>query len=357
MYFDRVSRREALAGIMSAAIGSVAHASAAELPPKVLRIGGQGNPDGRPYGSAVIGVVRAGEYLEREFAKDGTAIDWQFPRGTGPAINEAIANGQLDFANYGGLPNIVGRGGGLRTKVIASYGTLPTYVVARTGSGIERLEDLKGRKVTVSRGTVIELALNRFLEKVKLTEADVQLFDLISTDQIAAVGSGDVDAVVGTSNLLPLVGKGAAKVIASTKGKVDPASGFGSFVVTESFAAQYPQTTARVMRAFLQAARFASDEANRDKLIDMWALTGQPRDTIAADYQGDSLADRNSPLIDNFFVANVKNGIHFALDAKLIRRPVDADAWIDRSYLDAAVKALGYEKVWAPHDANGAVQG
>lgn len=357
MNFDRVSRRAALAGIMSSTLLTAAGAAPAEASPKVLRIGGQGNPDGRPYGSAVIGIVRAGEYLEKEFAQDGVAIEWQFPRGTGPAINEAIANGQLDFANYGGLPNIVGRGGGLRTRIIASYGTLPTYVVARSGSGIERLEDLKGRKVTVSRGTVIELALNRFLEKAKLAETDVQLFDLISTDQIAAVGSGDVDAVVGTSNLLPLVSKGAAKVIASTKGKVDPASGFGSFVVTESFAAQYPETTARVMRAFLKAARFASDEANRDTLIDMWALTGQPRETIAADYGGDSLADRNSPLVDDFFVSNIKNGIRFALDQKLIRRPVDAEAWIDRSYLDAAVMALGYEKVWAPHDANGAVQG
>lgn len=96
---------------------TVAPGSAQEPSPKVIRLAGPGNAEGKPFGTGTLGVLKVKGYLEDEFRKDGVRIDWQFPRGTGPAINEAFANGQLDFASYGGLPNIVGRGGGpIRTS-------------------------------------------------------------------------------------------------------------------------------------------------------------------------------------------------------------------------------------------------
>lgn len=343
--------------VLTASLLALAAAPArAETPPQVIRLAGQGNAAGKPYGSGVIGVVRAKEYLEKEFARDGVRIEWQFPRGTGPAINEALANEQVDFANYGGLPNIVGRGAGLRTRVLASYGTNPSYLVARPDAGIATLADLKGKKIAISRGTINELALNRVLAQGGLTEKDVTVFDLQTADQIAAVTTGDVDAVLGGNNLLPLVDKGTVKTVYSTKGRPAPGSLFGSFVVTEAFAAKYPQTTRRVVKAFVEAAAFASDEKNRDAVLDIWALTGVPRESLASDFAGDRLADRLSPLLDDFYKANIRNGVTFALDNKLIKAAFDVNAWIDPTYLDAAIKELGVGTVWIPRDATGAPQ-
>jgi sulfonate transport system substrate-binding protein len=325
----------------------------AETPPSVIRLAGQGNAAGKPYGSAVIGVVRAKEYLEKEFAKDGVKIEWQFPRGTGPAINEALANGQADFANYGGLPNIVGRGAGLRTKVLASYGTNPSYLVARPDAKVEKLADLKGKKIAVSRGTINELALNRVLAQGGLTEKDVTIFDLQSADQVSAVSSGDVDAVLGGNNLLTLVDNGTVKTVYSTKGSPAPGSLFGSFIVTEEFAKKYPETTKRVVKAFVEAAAFASDEKNREAVLDIWALTGVPRDALAKDFAGDKLADRLNPLLDDFYRSNISNGVKFAVDNKLIKASFDVNQWVDPSYLDAAIKELKAEGVWKPRDASG----
>jgi len=330
--------------------------AAAEAPPQVIRLAGQGNAAGKPYGSAVIGVVRAKEYLEKEFAKEGVKIEWQFPRGTGPAINEALANGQADFANYGGLPNIVGRGAGLKTKVLASYGTNPSYLVVRPDIGVASLPDLKGKKIAVSRGTINELALNRVLQQGGLTEKDVTIFDLQSADQISAVTTGDVDAVLGGNNLLTLVDKGTVKTIYSTKGSPAPGSLFGSFIVTQEFADKYPDTTKRVVKAFVQAADFASQEANRDAVLDIWALTGVPRDSLAKDFAGDKLADRLNPLLDGFYRANISNGVKFALDNKLIKTSFDVNEWVDPTYLNAAIKELGVEKTWQARDAKGAPQ-
>lgn len=332
-------------------------ASAQEALPKVIRLAGPGNAEGKPFGTGTLGVLKVKGFLEDDFKKDGVRIDWQFPRGTGPAINEAFANGLLDFASYGGLPNIVGRGAGLHTKVLAAYGSSPTYLVARNGSGIATIADLKGKKVTVSLGTILQLALASLLERQGLTSKDVQIFDLITADEISAVQSGDVDAVVGTSSVLSVVEHGYGKIVFTTKGKIDPAANFGSFIVARDFADKYPQTTQRVLRAFLRAAYFSAQEENRSELYDIWARAGQSRAAVAIDYDGDSLRDRSNPLLDAFYVANVKRGIQFSLDSKLIKSGFDVDAWIDRSDLDAALKALGYDRFWQPHDAKGLPQG
>jgi len=334
-----------------------ASASAREAPPKIIRLAGPGNAEGKPFGTGTLGVLRVKAYLEQEFKPEGATIDWQYPRGTGPAINEAFANGQLDFASYGGLPNIVGRGAGLRTRVLATYGTSPTYLVARNGSGIESIADIKGKRISASRGTILELALGSILERQGLTEKDVQVFDLITADQISALQSGDIDAVVGTASVLSVVEHGFGKVVFSTKGKLDPANNFGAFLVADDFARKYPQTTRRVLNDFLRAAYFASQEDNRDELYDIWARAGQSRASVAADYEGDQLGARANPLLDDFFISNVRRGVKFALDNKLIRQGFDINAWIDRAALDAALTSLGYQGVWKAHDANGAPQG
>lgn len=324
-----------------------------ESPPKEIRITGQGNPYGTPYGTSVIGVLKEQHYLEQEFAKEGVNIVWQFPQGTGPAINEAIANGQIDFANYGGLPNIVGRGSGLKTKILASYGNDPVYVVARKGLTFNGLQDLKGKKVAVARGTILELSLATLLKQAGLTSKDIELFDLKSADQIAAISSGDVDVVVGTSSLLVLPEKGLGTLAYTTKGKFDAANLFGSFLVTQAFADQYPETTQRVVTAFVKAAAYSSDEANRKQVIDTWALTKVPRNNIEQDYQGDLLKNRLSPLIDAYYLANLQRGIDFAKESKLIRRDVDITQWVDSHFIEKAIKDLGYQTLWTPRNAQG----
>lgn len=330
---------------------------AQEAPPKIIRLAGPGNAEGKPFGTGTLGVLKVKGYLEDEFGKDGVRIDWQFPRGTGPAINEAFANGQLDFANYGGLPNIIGRGAGLHTHVLAAYGTSPTYLVARNGSGIETLADLRGRKISVQLGTILQLALASLLERAGLTAKDVQIFDLMAADQISALQSGDIDAVVGTSSVLSIVERGYGKIVFTSKGKIDPAAVFGSFVVADDFAAKYPDIARRVLKQYLRAAYFAAQEENRNALYDIWARAGQSRASVAIDYDGDSLRERADPLLDAFYIANVKRGVQFAVDSKLIKTGFDVEGWLDRPGLDAALKALGYEKFWQPHDAKGAPQG
>jgi len=346
------SLKTLVVAVLAASLGLAAEARSESLPSQI-RLAGPGNASGAPYGNGVLGIVRAKKILEDEFRADGVRIEWQFPRGTGPAINEAFANGQLDFSNYGGLPNIVGRGAGLRTKVLAANGTSPIYVVARKDAKIDSVQDLKGKKISVSRGTIYEWSLNRVLSTVNLNERDLQIFDLQSADQVSAFSSGHIDAILAGNNLLDLVERGLGKVVYTTKGTRGAGTNFGSFIVSEDFARKYPETTQRVVNVFIRTAHYAAQEANREELYDIWALTGVPRVAFAKDFQGDELRDRLNPLIDDFYVANVASGINFALASKLIRKPFKPDEWIDRSPIDKAIKTLGYTGFWRAYAADG----
>src|SRR5512138_313235 len=99
-------------------VAGAACAQAADLP-SAIRIGLAGNSYGKPFASGIMGSVQANGLLEEEFGRDGISIEFNFLKGTGPAVNEALANGSLDFGLSGDLPVIAGRAGGLKTKLIA----------------------------------------------------------------------------------------------------------------------------------------------------------------------------------------------------------------------------------------------
>jgi sulfonate transport system substrate-binding protein len=87
--------------------------------PLALRFGvaavGTGN---RPvFGGANAASVHIKGLLEEEFRRDGIKIEWNYFKGAGPAVNEAIANDLLDFAWQGDLPSIIGKSSGLKTKI------------------------------------------------------------------------------------------------------------------------------------------------------------------------------------------------------------------------------------------------
>lgn len=342
--------RTALGAAAAALLAGTALAADA---PSVIRLGGQGAGFGKPYGTGIIGTLQAKGFLEDEFKADGITIEWTFFTGTGPAINEAIANKLLDFANYGGLPNIVGRAGGLKTKIVASYGVGTIYVAARKGLPIASIKDLKGRKVAVAKGTINHLSMNRLLIDNGLTEKDLQIVHLTAPDQLAALSSGDVDAAFGSTNFLGLRDKGIVDIVADTKGPPQPASFFGALTVHEDFAAKYPDHTRRVVKAFVKAAHWSSLEENREALIDLWALSGSPRAALAEDLAGQDLAQRNNPRIDGFYRAQYVNAVAFAQENRLIRAPIDLDAWIDPSFLDAALKELKLESFWPERGDDG----
>jgi sulfonate transport system substrate-binding protein len=334
-----IGRRASL-GAIAGLVLSGTSAFAAETPPSTIRLAAVSAGYGKPFGLAVIGIVQARKLIEAELKAANVRVAWTFPDGAGPAINEGIASGQIDFAAYGDLPNIIGRAG---AEII--------YVAVRNGVRAQTIADLKGLRVTLQRGTILHQAFDRLLGESGLTESDIQLFDLKTQDQNPAIAAGDVDAVVGTVTLLNLRDQGLVRIIYTTRGKVTP-DGFGAFVVAEDFARRYPATTQAVVRAYVKAARWAGDERNRAAALAIWGLAGTPQAVLAESFRGVNLRNQLDPRLDAFYLATLKSEVAFAQANKLIRSPVDVDAWIDRSYVTAAIRDLDLASFWPPRTSS-----
>ncbi len=95
--------------ILVAILALLALPARAQGLPEVIRFGGFGQGFGQPYGVALLAIAQVKGFIADEFAGTPVRLSFEYFTGTGPAINEAIANGRLDFAQYGGLPNIIGK--------------------------------------------------------------------------------------------------------------------------------------------------------------------------------------------------------------------------------------------------------
>jgi sulfonate transport system substrate-binding protein len=343
----QLTRRASLAAI-GAFVAGGSRALAADSAPPVIRIGGVGYGYGKPFGQHAVAIAQAQRLVEAE-TKGAVRVEYQFFDHTGPAINEALAAGQLDFASYGELPQIIGKANGLQTRIVANGGVSNIYVGVRKGVKANTIADLKGLRVTLQRGTILHQALDRFLEEAGLSEKDIQLYDLPTADQLAALTNGDADASVGVASLLTLRDQGIVRLIYSTAGKTTP-DGINAFSVTEDFSNKYPATTGAVVRAIVKAANWTAEPRNRDGVLDIWARSGTPRKVIAEDLAG-PLKDIDIPVVDELFVAGLKIGVDFSVRNKLIRQPFDVDAWIDRRYVNAALHDLNLVSYWQPRHA------
>ena len=94
----------------------------------------------------------------------------------GPAIFEAIRAGALDIAYVGDTPPIQARAAGVNLPIIATFTReLAQYrLLQHADAGVERLSDLKGKRVSYVEGSGRQVFLIEALNRAGLTLKDVQ---------------------------------------------------------------------------------------------------------------------------------------------------------------------------------------
>ena len=342
------------------ALLATALAASAQAAPDTIRIGvaTAGGGDPVTWGGSPGGVARANNWLEEEFKASGIKVEWLFFKGAGPAVNEALSNKQIDFAYQGDLPSIVGRSNGLKTKVLLVSGARNNlYLVTPTQSNIQSIRDLKGRTVSIFRGTNGHLVAINVLAAEGLAERDIKGVNLDTGSAQAALVSNGVDAAFGGYEWFKVRDQGLAKVVYSTQGRDPALTRQAALLVRSEFEQANPAEVQRVVDVFVRAAHWSSEEKNREELFRIWARSGTPVASWTAEFDKQPLAQRNSPLADDFIVARYKAVVGDALKLKLIRREVTVDDWFDTRYLKAALKKQGLEGYWSASDAKGQPKG
>jgi sulfonate transport system substrate-binding protein len=340
------------------------HAALAQDLPQIIRFGEVGSTSlksvgGRPASIGVVALAKHLGFFEEEFGKDGPKIEQIFFTGTGPAQNEAIAQDAIDFGTYGGVPNVIGLAGNVPAHIVLtrrSTGTGNYYIGVRPDAPFKSAADLRGKRITVLKGTNPYQSLVLLLESKGVAEKEVNIVNLPGADALVAFNAGAVDAVFGGINLLILRDQGKIRIIEDTRSFKSLSSQSG-FMVSDKFDKTYPAAVARVVKVLTKTLWWSSEEKNREALLQFIADRSLAYKYVQEDYAG-SLKERHNPLIDESSVTAYKAIVKFCVERKLIRKTADEATirrWFKPEYQRAALKELKLENYWSGSTGNAKV--
>jgi sulfonate transport system substrate-binding protein len=255
-------------------------------------------------------VLKEKGFLETALAKDGVKVEWTKSLGSNKSL-ELLNSKSVDFGSTAGAAAFIARSNGNPIRSIYVYSKPEwTALVTTAGSGITKIEDLKGKKIAVTRGTDPFVFLIRSLDSVGLTDKDVEIVPLQHPDGKAALERGDVAAWSGLDPLMATteVEKGSKLFFRNADWNT-----YGVLNVREEFAQKYPALVDRVLAAYEQARAHAT--AHPDELRAALAKEAHLSDAVATvvlgrtDISSGVIGDKQASAIQAAGEVLKKNGI------------------------------------------------
>lgn len=181
-------------------------------------------------------------------------MEWTLSQGSNKAL-ELLNSKSVDFGSTAGAAALIGKSNGNPIKTVYVYSRPEwTALVVRKDSPITKVEELKGKKIAVTRGTDPFVFLLRSLDQVGLSAKDVELVPLQHADGKNALERGDVDAWAG---LDPLMAQTEIEKGSKLFHRDVSLNTYGVLNVREEFARQYPAYVRRVLAAYEKARLWA----------------------------------------------------------------------------------------------------
>ncbi|PKH29625.1 nitrate ABC transporter substrate-binding protein [Pseudomonas sp. 43NM1] len=281
-------------------------------------------------GGGITDVLRDQQIFEKAFADQGIKIQWSFFKGAGPVINEAFANGQVDLAYLGDLAAIIGRSNGLDTRLLSATARgVKQYLGVVPGSGIKTLQDLKGKRVAIFRGTATQLSFDAALASQGLSEKDVKVINLDFSGAVAALAAKQIDASWGSSGLTALQAKGLAELPLNTKDLGGAGSVQAVLVGSGKFVDEHPEAVAKLLKAQQQAVDWLTQDANKDAYIQLVSgLASYPPIILQQDLEDQKLSEVFPSTLDPVFLGKLQDSVDLAAQQRLIRKPFKVSDWV-----------------------------
>ncbi|WP_026870529.1 aliphatic sulfonate ABC transporter substrate-binding protein [Inquilinus limosus] len=317
-----LSRRLLLAGSIAAAVSLPAPGRAAEPVSGITLDWAYYNP--------VSLVLKEKGWLEEALTPQGVSVTWVQSAGSNKAI-EFLNSGSVQFGSTAGAAALLARINGSPIKAVYSYSRPEwTALVTNGDSPIQSVEELKGKRVAVTRGTDPYIFLLRALADHGLTEQDIEVVLLQHADGRNALIGRQVDAWAG---LDPMMAQAELEQGARLFCRKPELNTYGVLNVNEQFAADHPEIVETVIRAYERARRYALEhpEDLRAALVQAAGLT----EAVAAkqlertDLSGPAI---DAPKRDTILNAGLALQLAGAIDAG-----VDVAATVD-ALLDARFK-------------------
>ena len=209
-------------------------------------------------------VLKEQGLLEKEFAKDGIGIRWVQSLGSNKAL-EFLNAGSIDFGSTAGSAALLGKINGNPIKSIYVYSRPEwTALVTRKDTPIQKIVDLRGKRVAVTRGTDPHIFLVRALLSVGMGEKDISEVLLQHPDGKIALIRGDVDAWAG---LDPMMAAAQVEDGARLFYRNKDANTYGILNSREEFLKAYPDLTRRVLAVYETARKYCLAHYDDEKRV------------------------------------------------------------------------------------------
>lgn len=271
-------------------------------------------------------VLKDKGWAEADLGKDGIKVEWTLSEGSNRALAFLNSN-SIDFGSTAGAAALVSRSNGNPIYGIYIYSKPEwTALVTLPGSGISRIQDLKGKKVAATIGTDPYIFLIRSLDTVGLGLSDIELVPLQHGDGANALVRKQVDAWAG---LDPHMARVQVEDGATLFYRNPEFNTYGVLNVRKEFADKYPAYVDRVISLYEKAKGYARD--HRPELIAILAREGQVKPEIAK-IQIDQRTDLSVSTPGDAFRGTIAAAAQVLLKGGQIRPDVDVDAVI-RDYI------------------------
>jgi NitT/TauT family transport system substrate-binding protein len=281
-------------------------------------------------------------YMKEIGAKYNLKIqERMFPKGID--INPAIVAGEIDASAAALDAAIAGRAQGVPIYVVAGFAKGGARLVVRPNLGIQKVADLKGRKVGVARGGAQELLLLAELAKHKLTWSDkpgkdVLVLYLPFADLNQALMTGNIDAMCQSE---PYASQAINRKFGVELLKpYDTPMGepVRALVITEKLYKERRDVALRFMKCFVEATKKFIDDP---KFAEKYVRENLFKNQISSEDYQDAIA--NSPFTYDITVPHVQVTTDFMsyYGVGRMAAPPKAVDWVKLDLLAQAKKDLG----------------
>jgi sulfonate transport system substrate-binding protein len=272
------------------------------------------------YGSLTGVVVRQG-WLKEELEKKGIALELvPVPTSVGgPLVNEGFS-GKRSISRPTAISlRSIAVSGGVPLKLVVPVGMGQNgYLVARNGLDAKSIVDLKGKRIALHRGRPWELSFTKLAEANGLKLSDFTIVNINPSATPAALASGNVDAAFLLADGLLIARTGAAMSSGRrSRGRIPGGCGPNCSVGPTSWRPT-PSITQIVADAYVRAAAWSAQEANKPQVLHDAARGSLPEAIVAEDYQSarTSWRDRFSPLFSPALVDHYRSVADYTLRAR-----------------------------------------
>jgi aliphatic sulfonates family ABC transporter substrate-binding protein len=300
-----------------------------------------------------IGYQEAPDWLlfvardQKLFEKAGLAPTFVKFAASPPMI-AATLNGSIDVASAGSVAFVMGLAQGVDWVMIGinPEGAYSQGLVARKGSGIRTLIDVKGKRIGLFKGSTAQFGLMMLLRQHGIRPDQVTLLDITPEAQLLALKNKTIDAaMVWEPWMQRMIHEANARII-DTEGNLGIYTNVDGYSVQRQWLRDHRQTAVRFLRALLMA----NDVVQKDPriAIHLWAQDMGIKDAWAeAVYEGVP-----APLIHEWtnprYTYSLVKGSSlqrrlgflatFLFDEKLISQPVDVSDIMDVSVITDVLK-------------------